>query len=78
MPLPDRRSDLRIALPVLVNPQGSPLDAFFPAEAHDYLGHVTFTGTIGELVQFMQVMQDQGRLSPEQEPCRFPAGQRAV
>jgi len=63
--------DLRIALPVLVNPQGSPLDAFFPAEAHDYLGHVTFTGTIGELVQFMQVMQDQGRLSPEQNLADF-------
>ena len=51
---------MRIALPVLVNPQGSPLDAFFPAEAHDYLGHVTFTGTIGELVQFMQVIAGSG------------------
>lgn len=57
----------RIALSVLVNPQGSPLDAFFPAETHDYLGHVNFTGTIGELLQFLQVMQDQGRLAPDQD-----------
>jgi len=56
----------RIALPVMVTPPGSPLDAFFPAEAHDYVGHVNFTGTIGELLQFLQVMQGQGRLAPDQ------------
>lgn len=57
----------RIALPVLVNAPGSPLDAFFPSETHDYLGHVNFTGTIGELLQFLQVMQEQGRLAPDQD-----------
>jgi hypothetical protein len=57
---------LRLALTVRVDPQGSLLDSFFPDEAHDYIGHVNFTGSMEELLVFLQTMHDQGRLLPGQ------------
>ncbi|MCC5976977.1 MAG: hypothetical protein JJU21_02845 [Salinarimonas sp.] len=52
---------LTVALPVETWPVDSPLDTLLPG-LHQYLGHVTYTGSIAELLQFFRVLDDQGRL----------------